>query len=339
METGVSQLRSRLEELLLELEQGAFRIPAGKIKEYRDMLEDVRALAEAEAGGAYASAEVSELNGNEEWGMQLDQRIVELFPLFINALVRGKESTAESGLKAILDSIRYSRRPVAQGDPEQITHQMESRVRALEHLSVAAQLQDHLDELETRIQALEENQIRLDEERDSAGTVLVEMQQQKSYLKDEVALYRESGLIIGNDFLQYVQTVNRFMRSGNISRKNALVLERQRESYAKIETVLRQVNLMAFGTSTLLGNVELDRLQALAKDFSAELAREQQQAEELKRVTERVDETIETYGEKAHRENIRKIEESSGTLQEWLAMKRRESAQKEKSPQNGKLLR
>ena len=301
--TEKNRLQAKLYEVSARLEQGEYSVSEGCRDSFLSAVNAVLPLA----------GEIR-FEGKSEKIMDM---VIEMLDAFDNALFRRDEKTAESVLKAVMENVKYLRRKNI-GHPEETPEeQFERQYKVTDRLNLMVQMQDSLAQVKEKIIWLEENQKQLDTQKDAAGIEVKHLQDSNPDLKHAIAAFRNDGMIIHDGMMQYIRYVNEYLRSRDLSQKNAFMLANLRNMEGQLEVLFHNVTQIAFGTPELLGNLQLNRLVKMAEEFRQDMLAREEQSQQIDNVTEKIGNTIFGAGKRAVDRNLEKIRESESAFNEW----------------------
>jgi hypothetical protein len=131
--------------------------------------------------------------------------------------------------------------------------------------------------------------------------------------------------------LQYVNALNNAIDARNKLKAVELLKGKKEQNLQVIGNTVKNINLMAFGSPELFGNVAMGQLERLHQDFKDDVKAAENETERLKNFNQNVDVTIETMFQNAITdEDLRKMREYYGDIQaEREEEERRKKAEKE----------
>lgn len=261
---------------------------------------------------------------------EIDEDIFQLVGLFGAAVEAGNEKTATQLLKGIAEGVKFTRTPFIYSNEEQKEEIARKRRKEINTLLMLGRCQEYMDRAQESLGKLEAYAKELEKNRDEAEKQEKEMRDYDPDLPKKVTTAKMEKKA-SSEVMQYINVLNDAVDARN-RLKSAERLKAQKESNLQvIGNTVKSINLMAFGSPEMFGNVTMEQLASLHEDFKEDIKASKNEMEHLKSFNENVDTTIETmFVDAISDEDIRKISEyDRETRAKEEEEKQRKKAQKE----------
>ena len=194
------RIKEVMEEIYHKLQNGDTRLSDEQAETYKDILMKLWKSTEDEAP--------FEL-GN------IDKEIISMLGFFENALIRGNEKTANQILAAVTEGIHFARLPIAGATSQEQEKIRKKREENLHRLNLLIKFQDYYDELQIKINAMQEKQDEYLAEIDLAEKDVDAYQDERSYYEQKVSRVISGKEKLTSDVKEFVNKMNRLADAKN----------------------------------------------------------------------------------------------------------------------------
>ena len=262
---------------------------------------------------------------------EIDADIVQMVGLFGVALESGNEKTATQLLKGIAEGVKFTRAPFIYSNEEQKEEIARKRRREINTLLLLGRCQEYVDRVQDSLDKLETYTKELKTKKETAEKKEKEMRDYDPNLPDKMTRVKMKKEPLTRAVLQYSNALNDAIDVRNKLRAAELLKGKNEKNLQVVGNTVININLMAFGTPELFGNVAMEQLDRLYKDFTNDVKAAQNQMQRIKNFNQNVDVTIETmFQHEITDEDIQKMREYYGDIQaEKEEEERRKKAEKE----------
>lgn len=307
-----------LENIEMLAEQKESRISVEAVRNYAKVIDNIRWILE--------DATISDVDTRE-----IDEDILQLVGLFGAAVEAGNEKTATQLLKGIAEGVKFTRTPFIYSNEEHKEMIARKRRKEIDTLLLLGRCQEYIDRVNESLDKLEIYTKELKDDRDKAEKQEKELRDYDPDLPDKVTKVKMKKEPLTRQVLQYVNALNNAIDARNKLKAVELLKGKKEQNLQVIGNTVKNINLMAFGSPELFGNVAMGQLERLHQDFKDDVKAAENETERLKNFNQNVDVTIETMFQNAITdEDLRKMREYYGDIQaEREEEERRKKAEKE----------
>ena len=272
------RIKEVMEEIYRKLQKGDTRLSEEQAQTYKDILMKLWKSTEDEVP--------FEL-GN------IDKEIISMLGFFENALIRGNEKTANQILAAVTEGIRFARLPIAG-----VTSQEQERIRKkreenLHRLNLLIKFQDYYDELQIKINAMQENQEEYLNEISLAQKDVDAYQDERSYYEQKVSRVISGKEKLTSDVKEFINKMNRLVNARNNYKRHRLLQQTLIERSQTLLDSIHTINQIAFGSMEILGQETIEDLKNTMDQFEQNVAAQKEQRKELRSITSHMDKILE----------------------------------------------
>ena len=258
-----SSLQGVLETLDPTMEKPG--IPAEKIVMYNRIVSGLQEILE--------EAPLSTLNTSE-----IDGCICELVTYFKNAVVRGREASADRLLVEISDGIQYSRAPFREATEERKASELIRRTDRMENITAVAELRDVADQLEESIREISISIEKKQAEQEQARAELKALMEAKENAKEILEIYRNTGDIKDKVFItEYAKHANRVTHVEGDLKKLSLIREQKGINKDRIDHVREMMKIADFMAERPITDQLLNRANRILERNKSEVASQEAQ--------------------------------------------------------------
>ena len=242
--------------------------------------------------------------------------IVQLVALFGIALESGNEKTATKLLKGIAEGVKFTRTPFIYSNEEQRQEIARRRRKDINVLLLLGRCQEYVDRVQKSLEELETYSKELNTKKEESEQRAKEMLSNNPLLNDKITRVKMKKEPLTREIQQYVNALNDAIDSRNKLKASELLKGKKGKNLQVIGDTMTNINLVAFGTPELFGNVAIEQLDHLYEDFKEDVKAAAKEEERLKNLNEAVETTIETmFQHEISDKDIQKMREFYGDLQ------------------------
>lgn len=226
--------------------------------------------------------------------VEIDQDIVQMIALFSIALESGNEKTATQLLKGIAEGVKFTRTPFIYSNEEQKEDLARKRRKEINTLLLLGRCQEYIDRVQESLTQLETYTADLEGKKKAAEKEVKELRDYDPNLPDKLTKVRMKKEPLTRQVLQYVNAVNAAVDSRNKLKAAELLKGKKEQNLQVIGETVTNINLMAFGSPELFGNITMEQLTRLHEDFKEDVKAAQNEMQHIKDFNQDVDVTIES---------------------------------------------
>lgn len=226
--------------------------------------------------------------------VEIDQDIVQMIALFSIALESGNEKTATQLLKGIAEGVKFTRTPFIYSNEEQKEALARKRRKEINTLLLLGRCQEYIDRVQESLTQLETYTADLEGKKKAAEKEEKELRDYDPNLPDKLTKVRMKKEPLTRQVLQYRNAVNSARDSRNKLKAAELLKGKKEKNLKAIGETVTNINLMAFGSPELFGNIAMEQLTRLHEDFKEDVKAAQNEMQRIKDFNQDVDVTIET---------------------------------------------
>lgn len=242
--------------------------------------------------------------------VEIDQDIVQMIALFSIALESGNEKTATQLLKGIAEGVKFTRTPFIYSNEEQKEALARKRRKEINTLLLLGRCQEYIDRVQESLTQLETYTADLEVKKKSAEKEEKELRDHDPNLPDKLTKVKMKKEPLTRQVLQYVNAVNAAVDSRNKLKAAELLKGKKEQNLQVIGETVTNINLMAFGSPELFGNIAMEQLTRLHEDFKEDVKAAQNEMQRIKDFNQDVDVTIETmFQNEVRDEDLQKVRE------------------------------
>lgn len=272
------RIKEVMEEIYRKLQKGDTRLSEEQAQTYKDILMKLWKSTEDEVP--------FEL-GN------IDKEIISMLGFFENALIRGNEKTANQILAAVTEGIRFARLPIAGATSQEQERIRKKREENLHRLNLLIKFQDYYDELQIKINAMQENQEEYLNEISLAQKDVDDYQDERSYYEQKVSRVISGKEKLTSDVKEFVNKMNRLVNARNNYKRHRLLQQTLIERSQTLLDSIHTINQIAFGSVEILGQETIEDLKNTMDQFEQNVAAQKEQRKELRSITSHMDKILE----------------------------------------------
>ena len=272
------RLKEVMEEIYRKLQKGDTRLSEEQAQTYKDILMKLWKSTEDEVP--------FEL-GN------IDKEIISMLGFFENALIRGNEKTANQILAAVTEGIRFARLPIAGATSQEQERIRKKREENLHRLNLLIKFQDYYDELQIKINAMQENQEEYLNEISLAQKDVDAYQDERSYYEQKVSRVISGKEKLTSDVKEFINKMNRLVNARNNYKRHRLLQQTLIERSQTLLDSIHTINQIAFGSVEILGQETIEDLKNTMDQFEQNVAAQKEQRKELRSITRHMDKILE----------------------------------------------
>lgn len=272
------RIKEVMEEIYRKLQKGDTRLSEEQAQTYKDILMKLWKSTEDEVP--------FEL-GN------IDKEIISMLGFFENALIRGNEKTANQILAAVTEGIRFARLPIAGATSQEQERIRKKREENLHRLNLLIKFQDYYDELQIKINAMQENQEEYLNEISLAQKDVDDYQDERSYYEQKVSRVISGKEKLTSDVKEFINKMNRLVNARNNYKRHRLLQQTLIERSQTLLDSIHTINQIAFGSVEILGQETIEDLKNTMDQFEQNVAAQKEQRKELRSITRHMDKILE----------------------------------------------
>ena len=272
------RIKEVMEEIYRKLQKGDTRLSEEQAQTYKDILMKLWKSTEDEVP--------FEL-GN------IDKEIISMLGFFENALIRGNEKTANQILAAVTEGIRFARLPIAGATSQEQERIRKKREENLHRLNLLIKFQDYYDELQIKINAMQENQEEYLNEISLAQKDVDAYQDERSYYEQKVSRVISGKEKLTSDVKEFINKMNRLVNARNNYKRYRLLQQTLIERSQTLLDSIHTINQIAFGSVEILGQETIEDLKNTMDQFEQNVAAQKEQRKELRSITSHMDKILE----------------------------------------------
>ena len=306
------RIKEVMEEIYHKLQNGDTRLRDEQAETYKDILMKLWKSTEDEAP--------FEL-GN------IDKEIISMLGFFENALIRGNEKTANQILAAVTEGIHFARLPIAGATSQEQEKIRKKREENLHRLNLLIKFQDYYDELQIKINAMQEKQDEYLAEIDLAEKDVDTYQDERSYYEQKVSRVISGKEKLTSDVKEFVNKMNRLADAKNNYKRYKLLQQLLAERSQTLLNSIHTINQIAFGSVEILGQETIDDLKNTMDRFEQNIQDQKQQNKELKKITRRMDDILDNAIDNDD-ESYQRSEELAADQKRWKQMNQSQNEKK-----------
>ena len=272
------RIKEVMEEIYRKLQKGDTRLSEEQAQTYKDILMKLWKSTEDEVP--------FEL-GN------IDKEIISMLGFFENALIRGNEKTANQILAAVTEGIRFARLPIAGATSQEQERIRKKREENLHRLNLLIKFQDYYDELQIKINAMQENQEEYLNEISLAQKDVDDYQDERSYYEQKVSRVISGKEKLTSDVKEFINKMNRLVNARNNYKRHRLLQQTLIERSQTLLDSIHTINQIAFGSMEILGQETIEDLKNTMDQFEQNVAAQKEQRKELRSITRHMDKILE----------------------------------------------
>ena len=272
------RIKEVMEEIYRKLQKGDTRLSEEQAQTYKDILMKLWKSTEDEVP--------FEL-GN------IDKEIISMLGFFENALIRGNEKTANQILAAVTEGIRFARLPIAGATSQEQGRIRKKREENLHRLNLLIKFQDYYDELQIKINAMQENQEEYLNEISFAQKDVDAYQDERSYYEQKVSRVISGKEKLTSDVKEFINKMNRLVNARNNYKRHRLLQQTLIERSQTLLDSIHTINQIAFGSVEILGQETIEDLKNTMNQFEQNVAAQKEQRKELRSITSHMDKILE----------------------------------------------
>lgn len=305
---GGEKIRRALRNIDLEnyemlAEQKESKLSTGSIEQYIRVIDRIEQVLD--------DATISDVDTTE-----IDDDLVQLVALFGIALESGNEKTATKLLKGIAEGVKFTRTPFIYSNEEQRQEIARRRRKDINVLLLLGRCQEYVDRVQKSLEELETYSKELNTKKEESEQRAKEMLSNNPLLNDKITRVKMKKEPLTREIQQYVNALNDAIDSRNKLKASELLKGKKGKNLQVIGDTMTNINLVAFGTPELFGNVAIEQLDHLYEDFKEDVKAAAKEEERLKNLNEAVETTIETmFQHEISDKDIQKMREFYGDLQ------------------------
>lgn len=240
--------------------------------------------------------------------VEIDEDIVQMIALFSIALESGNEKTATQLLKGIAEGVKFTRTPFIYSNEEKKEALARKRRKEINTLLLLGRCQEYIDRVQESLTQLETYTAELEVKKKSAEKEVKELRDYDPNLPDKLTKVRMKKEPLTRQVLQYVNAVNAAVDSRNKLKAAELLKGKKEQNLQVIGETVTNINLMAFGSPELFGNIAMEQLTRLHEDFKEDVKAAQNEMQHIKDFNQDVDVTIETmFQNEVRDEDLQKV--------------------------------
>ena len=242
--------------------------------------------------------------------VEIDADIVQMIALFRIALESGNEKTATQLLKGIAEGVKFTRTPFIYSNEEQKEDLARKRRKEINTLLLLGRCQEYIDRVQESLTQLEAYTADLEGKKKAAEKEEKELRDYDPNLPDKLTKVKMKKEPLTRQVLQYVNAVNAAIDSRNKLKAAELLKGKKEQNLQVIGETVTNINLMAFGSPELFGNIAMEQLTRLHEDFKEDVKAAQNEMQRIKDFNQDVDVTIETmFQNEVRDEDLQKVRE------------------------------
>ena len=272
------RIKEVMEEIYRKLQKGDTRLSEEQAQTYKDILMKLWKSTEDEVP--------FEL-GN------IDKEIISMLRFFENALIRGNEKTANQILAAVTEGIRFARLPIAGATSQEQERIRKKREENLHRLNLLIKFQDYYDELQIKINAMQENQEEYLNEISLAQKDVDAYQDERSYYEQKVSRVISGKEKLTSDVKEFINKMNRLVNARNNYKRHRLLQQTLIERSQTLLDSIHTINQIAFGSVEILGQETIEDLKNTMNQFEQNVTAQKEQRKELRSITSHMDKILE----------------------------------------------
>lgn len=272
------RIKEVMEEIYRKLQKGDTRLSEEQAQTYKDILMKLWKSTEDEVP--------FEL-GN------IDKEIISMLGFFENALIRGNEKTANQILAAVTEGIRFARLPIAGATSQEQERIRKKREENLHRLNLLIKFQDYYDELQIKINAMQENQEEYLNEISLAQKDVDAYQDERSYYEQKVSRVISGKEKLTSDVKEFINKMNRLVNARNNYKRHRLLQQTLIERSQTLLDSIHTINQIAFGSMEIFGQETIEDLKNTMDQFEKNVAAQKEQRKELRSITSHMDKILE----------------------------------------------
>lgn len=272
------RIKEVMEEIYRKLQKGDTRLSEEQAQTYKDILMKLWKSTEDEVPFEF---------GN------IDKEIISMLGFFENALIRGNEKTANQILAAVTEGIRFARLPIAGATSQEQERIRKKREENLHRLNLLIKFQDYYDELQIKINAMQENQEEYLNEISLAQKDVDDYQDERSYYEQKVSRVISGKEKLTSDVKEFINKMNRLVNARNNYKRHRLLQQTLIERSQTLLDSIHTINQIAFGSVEILGQETIEDLKNTMNQFEQNVAAQKEQRKELRSITSHMDKILE----------------------------------------------
>ena len=242
--------------------------------------------------------------------VEIDQDIVQMIALFSIALESGNEKTATQLLKGIAEGVKFTRTPFIYSNEEQKEALARKRRKEINTLLLLGRCQEYIDRVQESLTQLETYTADLEGKKKAAEKEEKELRDHDPNLPDKLTKVKMKKEPLTRQVLQYVNAVNAAVDIRNKLKAAELLKGKKEQNLQVIGETVTNINLMAFGSPELFGNIAMEQLTRLHEDFKEDVKAAQNEMQRIKDFNQDVYVTIETmFQNEVRDEDLQKVRE------------------------------
>ena len=242
--------------------------------------------------------------------VEIDEDIVQMIALFSVALESGNEKTATQLLKGIAEGVKFTRTPFMYSNEEQKEELARKRRKEINTLLLLGRCQEYIDRVQESLTQLETYTADLEGKKKAAEKEEKELHDHDPNLPDKLTKVRMKKEPLTRQVLQYRNAVNAAVDSRNKLKAAELLKGKKEKNLQVIGEMVTRINLMAFGSRELFGNIAMEQLTRLYEDFKENEKAAENEMQHIKDFIHDVDVTIETmFQNEVRDEDLQKVRE------------------------------
>ena len=278
------KIKEVMEEIYHKLQDGDTRLSEEQAETYREIVLKLWKSTEDEVP--------FEL-GN------IDAEIISMLGFFESAVIRGNLKTANQVLAAVTEGIRFARLPVAGATASEKERIRKKREETLHRLNLLLKFQDHYDELEIKIRAIQEKQEECMTEIHLAEKEVDAYQDEKSYYEQKVSRVISGKERLTPDTKEFVNKVNRLAEARNNYNRHRILKEILMERSQILLNSIHTINQIAFGSVEILGQETMEDLKHTMDQYEKNVNDQKKQNKEIKYIIGHMDRILDSAAEMA----------------------------------------
>lgn len=288
---GGEKIRSELNKINLEkyiqhAEQGEIPISAATLRQFQTVIQQIDQILDFDP--------LSDVDTEE-----IDNSLTEMVSLFGTAVENGNEATATQILKGIGEGVKFIRYPYTYSSEEEKLEKHRKRQREIDKLLVLASCQTYIDTTELQIHQLDMAIEEQEQEQKEADQVVSKMEAEDPALEDKATEVDMGERKNSPEIQQYVNAVNKALEAGNHVARSKMLREIKVERVQTVTESVHRINLMAFGSTELFGNIAFERFAKLHEEFIDDVKKADAEMAHLQESNRKVDMTLETMFQNA----------------------------------------
>lgn len=226
--------------------------------------------------------------------VEIDQDIVQMIALFSIALESGNEKTATQLLKGIAEGVKFTRTSFIYSNEEQKEALARKRRKEINTLLLLGRCQEYIDRVQESLTQLETYTADLEGKKKAAEKEEKKLHDHDPNLPDKLTKARMKKETLTRQVQQYKNAVNAARDSRNKLKAAELLKGKKEENLQAIGEIVTRINLIAFGSRELFGNIAMEQLTRLHEDFKENEKAAENEMQRIRDFNQDVDVTIET---------------------------------------------